>query len=248
MTPAQPPKKKISPIVWILVAVAGLFVMIGLAVVATGFFIVHKVKQAGLDTELMASNPGLAITKLIAATNPDVDLVSVDERKGVATLREKKTGKIVTLNFEDIKNGRMEFTDDKNQKVSVNTDTAGAIEVKSAEGTARIGAGGKVPDWIPAYPGAKGEASAFSATNQDGESGMFTFNTSDAPDKVIRTYEDALKKSGFKVNTNVVSADGKASGGFVQASNEQSKREIMVSLGVGESSGSVVSVTYSVKK
>lgn len=250
MNPASPspsPKKKISPLVWILVAVACLFVVFGLAIVAAGFFVVHKVKQAGLDPDLMRSNPALAMTKFIAATNPDVDLVSIDERKGVATLREKKTGKTVTFNFEDIKNGRLEFTDEQNKKVTVNTSKDGAIEVKSDQGVARIGAGGKAPDWIPSFPGAKAETTTYSSSGQEGEAGVFAFTAGDPPDKAVRFYEEALKKSGFEVNTNLVSADGKTTGGLVRATHQQSGREVMVTVGANDS-GSAVSVTYSVKK
>src|SRR5215468_5193572 len=62
--------RKTSPIVWILVAVAGVFVLGIVGVVGTTFFVVHKAKQAGLDTDLMSRNPGLAIAKMATAFNP----------------------------------------------------------------------------------------------------------------------------------------------------------------------------------
>src|SRR5215813_11765721 len=63
--------RKTSPIVWILIAVAGVFVLGIVGVMGTTFFLVHKAKQAGLDTDLMSRNPGMAIAKMVTAFNPD---------------------------------------------------------------------------------------------------------------------------------------------------------------------------------
>ena len=77
--PAMPGQRKTSPIVWILVIILGLFVVGAIGVVGVGMFVVHKVHQAGIDPELWQRNPGLAASKFIAATNPDVEVVHVDE-------------------------------------------------------------------------------------------------------------------------------------------------------------------------
>src|SRR5437667_8479257 len=58
-----PVVRKTSPIVWVLVAVLGLFVLGGIAVLGAGYFVIHKARQAGLDPELMRRNPGLAVSK-----------------------------------------------------------------------------------------------------------------------------------------------------------------------------------------
>ena len=44
---------------------------------------------------------GLALGRRIAAANPDAELVSIDEDAGTIGLRNKKTGKVVTITFED---------------------------------------------------------------------------------------------------------------------------------------------------
>ena len=104
-------------------------------------FFLHKARQAGFDPELMQRNPGLAITKMIAAANPDVDVLSTDEGAGKITVRDKKTGKVVTMTFDDAKKGKFSFS-------------AQGDDGKTA--SLEFGAGAdKLPSWVPAYPGAK---------------------------------------------------------------------------------------------
>src|SRR5947209_7107826 len=58
-----PVKRKTSPLVWVLVIVLGLFVLGGVITAAAGYFVYHKVRQAGLDPDLIQRNPGLAVGK-----------------------------------------------------------------------------------------------------------------------------------------------------------------------------------------
>src|SRR5215510_11370885 len=77
--PGEPVKRKTSPIVWVLVAILGIFVLGFVGVVGTGWFVYSKVKQAGIDPELFRTNPGLAIGKVITAVNPDAEVVRTDD-------------------------------------------------------------------------------------------------------------------------------------------------------------------------
>src|SRR5579863_4563884 len=107
MPPAGgPPAKKSNVLLWILVGVGGFFALIIVAVLAVGFFVVNKAKQAGLDPDLMKRNPALAATKMMTAMNPNVEFVSMDEGKQEITLRDKQKGETFTISFEDAKNGR----------------------------------------------------------------------------------------------------------------------------------------------
>ena len=224
---AAPAQRKTSPIVWVLVVVLGLFVLGGIAVVGTGLFVAHKVKQAGLDPDLMQKNPGLALSKLIVAANPDLEVVDVNEGKGVITVREKSTGKEVTMSFDDAKKGRFKIQ---------STDESG----KSA--TMEIGGEAKMPSWVPKYPGAEVKGN-FSANSGDGEGGMFNFNTKDAPAKIISFYTDELKGAGYKITATVSTTDSN----MVSAEDESTRRTVMVTVGSG-SDGSTVNVVYGVKK
>ena len=63
-------------------------------------------------------------------------------------------------------------------------------------------------------------------------------------EQVVRFYEDALKKAGMKVNTNLMQANGKASLGIVTAEQDGNKRTAVVNATVG-TEGTAVGVTFS---
>ena len=200
MPPAMggPAPKKTSPVVWILGGCAVLVFLLVLSVTLGGLFIAHKVKQAGLDPELMQRHPEIAIVKMAVAANPDAEIVAIDENKGMVTVLDKKTGKKVTLNFEDIKNGKMSFEADGKKMVMEGhgQGDAGSFSVKTDEGTASFGAGSvKMPSWLPAY--AAVNVQGFSSQTASGSAGGFSFKTADSPEKVIAFYKDAFKSAGL---------------------------------------------------
>ena len=89
--PVPPPAKKAIPIwVWILAGVLGLFLLAGIAVVATGVFIYKQAKDA-------ADNPTAALAKIAAMANPNVEVLGVDEATGKVTIKDKESGKTVTI-------------------------------------------------------------------------------------------------------------------------------------------------------
>lgn len=228
--PAQsqvPAKRRMGPLGWILIVVLGLFVLVTLVVVGGGLFVYHKAKQAGVDPELMRSNPTLAISKMIAATNPDVEVVSVDEGKGLITLKEKSTGKTVTMNFEDVKRGKIVFKEEGGE---------------GGTATMEFGTGSeKLPDWIPPYPGAK-LAGRFVMKGAEGEGGTLHFTTGDAAVKVIAFYAEALKQGGMNVTTNQ-----SGEGGSVTGTDEATGRTVAVILNPG-SGETTVNITFGTKK
>lgn len=223
--------RKISPIVWILIAVLGLFL---LAVVGSGLFLVHKAKQAGFDAELMRNNPGLATARLLAATNPDLEVVSSDDGRGVVTIRQKSTGKTMTVTFDDMQRGKFSFHAD---------DGAGSesLTLGASSGTGRA----TLPPWIPAYPDSK-PVGVFSLNAQQGTSGSFKFQTRDAAADVVAFYERELKQTGFHISANITGSLGASSGGLISGDDTARNRTVVVAVGTGND-GTTVSVTYSQK-
>jgi hypothetical protein len=241
---AQPAKKK-SPLLYILIGCGGVVIFIGVLIVAAISFGLYKAKQAGLDPDLMKKNPALAMVKLAVAANPDAELVSIDEDRGVVTVRDKKTGKTVTMNFEDVKKGKISFEEEGGQKVSLEAQgegSEGSLKIKSSEGSATIGAGGPVnlPSWLPAYPGAAPQGT-FALQDKSGSSAGFQFTTKDAPAQVFQFFEAGLKKSGLTVD---VSNTG--NGGIVTARDANQEREAMITVSAS-GSGSQVSGTFKSK-
>jgi hypothetical protein len=242
LPPPVPAPKKTSPIVWILVAVVSIFVLAGIAVIAGGIFFVSKVKQAG-------NNPALFAAKMIAAANPDVSVVSSDDARGTVTFLDKKTGKTVTVSFDDVKKGKITFEAD-GQKASIETKGEGkdgAVLVTSPEGSIKFGAGAaKLPDWLPAYPNVTPQGT-FGIQGVGEDSGNVTFTVKEPLDKVVSFYEEGLKKSGLTTNSNVLQQNGKATGAMVTAEDQAKKRSAMINLGAGDD-GVTVNVTYTTKK
>jgi hypothetical protein len=223
----RPAKRKTSPIAWILIVVLGLFILGAMAVIGGGFFLYQKAKQAGIDAELIKTSPALAMSKMIAATNPNVEVIKVDENRGLITLKEKKTGKIVTINFEDAKNGKITFQ----------TQDAG-----SGRATVEFGAASaKMPSWIPAYPQAKAEGT-FAMKGNEGESGSFHFRTSDSATAVIRFYKDGLKQAGMKV-TSTESGEG----GMVMGNEQAADRKVVVTVNA-EPNSTAVNIAFTTKE
>jgi len=237
-----PAPKKTSPILWIFVAIFCVVALAGMAVIAGGLFFVHKVKQAG-------NNPALFAAKMIAAANPDVSVVSSDDARGTVTFLDKKTGKTVTMNFDDVKKGKITFEAD-GQQASIETKgdgKDGAVLVTSPEGSIKFGAGAaKLPDWLPAYPNVTPQGT-FGIQGVGEESGNVTFTVKDPIDKVVSFYEEGLKKSGLTTNSNVLQQNGKAAGAMVTGEDAAKKRSAMINLGAGDD-GVTVNVTYSTKK
>jgi hypothetical protein len=246
-----PPGKKMGPLGWVLIGCGGIVVIIIIVVVAGGLFVMHKAKQAGLDPELMKSNPGLASAKLLVAVNPDLEMTSVDDAHGVVHIHDKKQNKNFILSFEDARKGRMTLQEEGKEAVTFGASgngPNGSFEVKSSEGTFKLGGGGPVnlPSWVPAYPNSQPQATMTSEDAQ-GKHAAYSFKTGDAVEKVVSFYKDALASSGLKVANSSMSEGNGSTSGMVSANDETRNREVLVIVG-NEKGETTVSVTYSEKK
>ncbi len=224
---APAPPKKTNPLVWILGGLGGCLVLVVICVFVFGLIVANKAKKAGIDTDLMRRNPALAAAKIMVAANPDIEMVSTDEGKQEITVRDKKTGKVYSMSFEDAKNGKFTMKED-------------------GKTTLTVGGTAKAPAWVPNYPGSDPQG-AFSASGQDGDSGTFTFKTKDASDKVTKYYQESFATLGLKVTTNITSQNGQNSGGMLSAQDEASKHTVTVIISV-ESGETTVAVTYATSK
>jgi hypothetical protein len=210
---------------------------------ALSFFVWNKAKE-------FEKNPAFAVAKMMVSANPDVELVSADEEKGIITVRDKKTGEVFTVNLEDVENGKLTFKKDGEEAVTFEAtgdESKGSLEVKSAEGIARFGnvSVDKLPDWLPAYPGSEPEGS-YSAQTKEGASGGFNFLTADDPNKVIIFYEESLERAGLTVTTNIMQQSGKPTGGFASGEDSSQKRTAYINAAVGDD-GTRVNVVFTIK-
>jgi hypothetical protein len=226
-TPPGP--RKTSPIVWILAIVGSLIVLGILGAVVGVSLLVHKAKQAGLDPELLRNNPGLAISKLAAASNPDIQVLSTDDSAGTITVRDKKTGKVDTLTFDDVKNGHFKMSVKENGQTT-SLDFSG-------------NAAAKLPSWVPAYPGATAKEGGFSVTasGENGEAGNIAFTTPDSAGRVQSFYEGKAREMNMQVEATVASGFGTV----IKLNDPGTHHTIAVTIiGAGPTT---VNVTYSSK-
>ncbi len=247
---ASAPQKSsgVTVLMWILGIILGLILLSFGSCAVIGFYAMHKMKQAGFDSELMKKNPGYAGAKMAVTMNPEVEIVSSDDDSGTIVVREKKTGKVVTMKF-DAKKKAMTVIDENGKTATLTTTGEGSsagLEVKGPDGTVKIGEStDKAPDWVPSYPGSAPK-NTFSASTGGEQTGSYAFTTGDSPDKLMSFYGDALKSGGFTVSNMTSSSNGKV-GGMVSGEDKTNKRSDVVSEGT-ESDGTHVNVTYTVKQ
>jgi hypothetical protein len=191
-----------------------------------GFFVRSKIG----DTR----NPGFAAAKLMASMNPNVEVLNADENTGKITMREKKTGKTVTLDFKDIQQGRISFQGDNGEKVEIRGGGEGD--------TASLA---NVPAWVPKYPGAQATAT-YSAQGKDQDGGTFQLKCSGSIQQVADYYEQQLKTAGMKITKNSMQS-GSGSMMMVSGTDDASRRSVMVSVNTSDG-GTVAQIVYSVNK
>ena len=229
MPPAGP--RKTSPIVWVLVALGGLFLLGIIGVIGVGALVVHKAHQSGFSADLLRRNPAAAVARMALIGNKDVEIVSEDDKAGNITVRDRHTGKTVTMAFDQVKNGIRFSGEDENGKTAV---------VEFGAGT------GKLPSWIPSYPGSDPKASfSASGTSNDGSGagGNYTFTTNDDPTKVLSFYQDKVKDLHMIVKLTTLGTEG----GTIIATEDPDRRMLTVVVGRGTGE-TTVNVTYGEKR
>jgi hypothetical protein len=103
------------------------------------------------------------------------------------------------------------------------TSAGGQVTLKSDDGktTVEINANSlgnqKLPDFAPVYPGAKMQGSV---TAQTPGGGMFSFESTDAPDKVVAFYKDKAASAGL---TEKMSMTANGAVTYVASANDDKK-------------------------
>jgi hypothetical protein len=217
--PAPAARRKTSVVVWILCGFAGLILLGLLGTAAVAYWFV--------------SNPGLALSKVLTAANPDIEVLNVDNAGRRLTIRDRRDGKEVSVSFDDVKNGRISLSaKDENGKVE-------QVEIG--------GGAGKLPSWVPVYPSAKVEGHV-SGTGNDGEQmaegGVYSFTSGDTPSQVMSFYQDKARDLGMKVELTTATAEG----GHFSAAEEDANRSMVVLVGTRSGGGASGSVTFKRKR
>lgn len=247
--PAAPPvvppaAKKSNALVWVLAGCGGLILITILVGLAVSFFVARKAHE-------FSKNPGFAAAKMMASMNPDVDVVKADEDTGKITLRDKKTGKTVTLDFKDIQKGRLSFEGEGGEKVDIQGEGeggSGSFTIKGPDGSMQIGQGSQanVPSWVPRYPGARA-LGAFTSQGGGEEGGTIQLQCSGSVEEVAAFYERELKSAGMKVQKTSIQGDNQTAVTVV-GTDEATQHSVSATASTGDNKGTVVSIMYVIRK
>ncbi len=202
-------RKGLHPLAWVGIG-CGVLVVLGLVVVVGGgLFVAKKVSDVVEDAD---GNPTKAIAELAVRLNPDIELVSSDDDAGTMTIRNKDNGEEVTLNWNDIKEGKFSITTDEGTtsfSAGGDGNGDGSVIVSTPDGETRLGSGAGVaslPDWVPHYPGSNPEG--IYSSNADGKvAGSVGFKTADSLDKFAAGFQQELEDAGYEVTTQAMSGD-----------------------------------------
>jgi uncharacterized protein YneF (UPF0154 family) len=226
----QVPAKKGIPIwAWVGIGCAALVMVVLVVVMVGGFFVARKVQDVAADFE---ENPALATARMIVKLNPELEEVSTDEDAGTMTIRNTKTGEEITVNFEDIEEGRFSFTTDEGE-ITVDASEmkdSGSIKVTNDEGAVVFSTGGAVsedvPSWVPVYPGSE-PANRHTMRTEEEETGGFELETSASVAEALEFYKTALEGEGYEVAVNTFTQED-SEGGMVNGSHGDEGRNVVV--------------------
>lgn len=220
--PAPAPKKGMSTgakiaigcLIGVVVVVGGCMAVVGVG----GMWLKNKVSNYAEKVQNDPDGAAFDAAVLAFKMNPDTEIVSQDEDAKTFTVRDKKSGKEITFNLDDIKSGHLSMESD-GEKVNVGVTPGengqgGSMTVESSKGdkmTFGAGSNASVPDWIPTYPGSSSDS--FSAMEVNGEkSGTYTIHSSDGVEQLMAFFEDRMKGAGFEVNKTTMSSNGNLGG------------------------------------
>jgi VCBS repeat-containing protein len=210
--PPSPAKKKgLSPLAWVGIG-CGVIVVLGLIVMVVAGAL--GMRWLGGKAKEFEANPAMAAAKLMVKANPEVELVEADDEAGTLTVRNKKTGEVVTVNLDEVEEGRISFEADgetTTMGMEKGEDGEGSFTVRGADGKTRlrVGAGGEedLPGWLPRYEGVTPQGTYFSASGGT-VNGGYSFETADSVDDVIGYFRDELEDAGMTETGNSNTTSG----------------------------------------
>jgi hypothetical protein len=218
--PAAPVKGSNRTLIIVLCILGGILLIIGGCVATCTYYGYKKAKDYSADAK---KDPQLAAISFIASINPNLQIVSKDAAARKITIKNKKTGEVVTLDLNDLSSDNMEKAVEqfaKGQKVSppAKSDseasepaTAPAMteepppppkpaqeRISPARSSAQGAVLKKFPAFIPAYRGGK-TSEATLQTIMGNTIGNYVFTTDDSDETVADFYEKALTDAGFTI-------------------------------------------------
>ncbi|MCW5965927.1 MAG: hypothetical protein KIT83_17950 [Bryobacterales bacterium] len=247
--PLPPAKKSGGMWLWVIGGCLGIVLLGGIAIAALGYFGVKKFQEStGLSAEEFEKRPAFAAAKLLTALNPEIELIDADEDTQRLTIREKATGKTISVTLDELKEGRIRFTDDKGEEFNVRIQgegDTGSLQVETGDGrqVVNIGPGTAedLPDWVPVPEGMFTSRQRVSSGDTEIYGGKLTSPLS--PEAFAEWFDSAARAKGLNVLNRTVSRSGSGGTVILQAGADGEKRTLSA-IGNQNSSGQL-EVIYS---
>ncbi|HEY2444158.1 MAG TPA: hypothetical protein VGI20_00275 [Rhizomicrobium sp.] len=140
----------------------------------------------------------VAICLLLAGCDqsPKSNDITVKGEDGNLTVNAN--GQKFTMKAGDGKSGNFTMSGDNGHFTLHASDGKENVDINATGDTSSL----KLPDFVAAYPGGKMQSSVTGAGSHGG-GGTFTFETADAPEKVIAYYKQKSASAGFKEGLNM---------------------------------------------
>ena len=254
--PAAPAKGSNRTLIIVLCILGGILLVIGGCVTTCAYFVHKKATEYSADVK---KDPQLATVNLIASMTPNLQVVSKDAAARKITIRNKKTGEVVTLDLNNLSSDNLEKAVQqfaKGQKVAAPAPSdseasepaaapamteeppAPATPVPESTSPARSSAYAaalkKFPAFIPAYRGGK-TSEASLGTIAGNTMGTYVFTTSDPVETVADFYEKALTDAGFTIANRESGTD--ANGATTSLLGQHADPRMMASITVKTEKG-----------
>jgi hypothetical protein len=223
-----PVSKGLPAWAWIGIGCGSLMILVAVVTMVGGYIVANKAKDTIAEFE---ENPAGTIARGIIKASPDLEQVSSDDEAGTITVRNTKTGEVITVNYDEITEGKLSFTTDEGE-ITVDASEAkesGTIKVTDEQGGVVFATGEAVsddiPEWVPIFPGGEPKNRHGMRTKEQ-ITGGFEVETSASVEEVMRFYQEALESAGFEVKTNAYT-HAENQGGMVNGDNDDEDRNVV---------------------
>lgn len=250
-------KKGLSGWAWVAIGCGGLIALAFVVFVGLSMFVFQKGKElakeaTGVESldelvDELQENPAKTYAEMAVRMNPDLEVISTDDRAGTITFKNLQTDEIATLNFKEIAEGRISMvTDEGEYSVSAGEGGEGGVTLSGPEGETRIGASASlddVPDWVPLYPGGEETLGTFSSRGEQGVSGVVSMQAAGSAQEILDHYKEWFEENDWEIGTQSMTSSG--DGAYAGITGELADKGLSLNVSIVEQGGALqITINY----
>jgi hypothetical protein len=228
--PLPPGKKGGGMWLWVLGGCLGIVLLGGIAILGLGYLGLKTVQEkAGVTSEEIGRRPVYTAARLLTALNSEIELVDADEATKRVTIREKSTGKTMSITLDELKDGRIRFTDSEGEEFEMQVQgdgNTGSVQIRGSDGRKVMSVGSsnndELPSWVPRPEGDYTSRAYVSGEGNSTYSGRL--NTSLSAEEFVSWFEGATQASGLTMKARTISQRDGRSTVWLQADGENGKK------------------------